>query len=103
MNIENTHYPEKRIEEKVLKKYEGTYRHPFFGEITARVENETLSLEGNILGHFNLYARDDQNFVVEDLPELPLRFEKAADSDQKGKAVTQSGPSGKPEAFILYY
>jgi len=103
LEFEKTTYPDTSIEKQILQKYEGEYRHPFFGEILARVINDKLQLSGNILGHFNLFAKDEQNFVVEDLPELPLRFEKAANPDQKGKAVTSNGPGGRPEAFILYY
>ncbi len=83
--------------------YLGTYSHPFFREIEVFMEGNQLLVRGAILGRFRIFPMSPQTFTVEDIPELPLRFEKATSENKSGTSVTEMAPGRKPKAVVLYY
>ncbi|MCE7992040.1 MAG: serine hydrolase [Roseivirga sp.] len=91
------------VSEQVLNSYVGKYSHPFFREIEAYLYKGKLMVKGEILGTFSLFAQGDGRFIVEDLPELPLKFEKATNKNPKGSSVTLADERGRPNLFVMYY
>lgn len=91
------------VSEQELRSYVGKYSHPFFREVEAYLHNGKLMVKGEILGTFSLFTQGDGKFVVEDLPELPLKFEKATAKNPKGSSVTLADERGRPNLFVMYY
>jgi CubicO group peptidase (beta-lactamase class C family) len=103
LQIDKPQMPSVRLNENILKSYYGHYTHPFFQAIEVYSDEGQLKIKGEILGTFNLYASSDTEFVVEDLPELPLSFAPATSQHPKGTAITLSDERRRPTRFILYY
>ena len=91
------------IAKKAFSPFIGKYNHPFFGEISVSMEKGKYYAKGQILGTFRIFPVGDNNFVIEDLPELPLKFIKSDAENPKGKSSTTQDDRGRPTAFIMYY
>ena len=103
LEYDQIRYSKVNVSEARLKQYVGKYMHQFFGEIEVFLDGRQLKAKGAVLGNFKLFAQGQGRFVIEDLPELPMRFEKASEGKPKGQSVTLSDERRRPTEFVLYY
>jgi len=96
-------YQQVAVSASLLQQYTGTYKHDFFRELEVYLEQGELKARGPVLGNFRLFPQGEGRFVVEDLPELPMRFEKASEGKPKGQSITTYDERRRPTEFILYY
>ena len=92
-----------KISEKEFSKYKGTYNHPFFGDISVSSRTGEYHVTGEILGDFRIFAQAKNRFEIEDLPELPMVFQKSSVENPRGKAITKVNERRIPVEFVLYY
>ena len=91
------------VPRSTLKQYVGKYSHRFFRELEIYLDGKELRAKGEVLGNFRLFAQGNGRFVIEDLPELPMQFEKASEGKPKGQSVTLENERRIPIEFVLYY
>lgn len=88
---------------KEVQNYVGDYSHPFFKKINVYELNGEYFVKGEILGIFQIFPTSANEYIVEDLPELPGVFEKATRENPKGTSITWSDERGIPRKIIMYY
>ncbi len=93
----------KMISSSRFSDYAGQYMHPFFGELKVTESEGVYVVKGNRLGSFRLIPKSEHEFALEDLPELPVVFEKAQEASQRGSSVTKLDSNRKPSLITFYY
>ncbi|MEM7186093.1 MAG: serine hydrolase [Bacteroidota bacterium] len=89
------------LDSAVIRSYEGSYKHPFLGYFTVRLEGKETFLDTNI-GSFKMFAVDRDLFVPEDL-ETPMQFVPAPDAASKFTIKPVFGENKQLEKGIMFY
>ncbi|HMC01890.1 MAG TPA: hypothetical protein VKN14_12715, partial [Flavobacteriaceae bacterium] len=89
------------LDQSVVERYSGTYKHPFLGNFTVRNQESKVFLDTNI-GVFRLFATDTDTFFPEDLETL-MQFLPAPDQATKFTIKPVFGEDKKLQRAIMYY
>jgi CubicO group peptidase (beta-lactamase class C family) len=90
-----------KIDQSIIEKYTGSYKHPFLGNFSVRNEKSKIFLDTNI-GVFRLLATDSDAFFPEDL-ETPMQFVPAPDEGTKFTIKPVFGKDRNLQKAIMYY
>ena len=86
-----------------LEIFTGTYQHQFFKSMKVYLDDDQLKVTGEILGNFRLIPLAENQFKIEDIPELPLFMEPTDDASLKGRSITEVNEKRIPVKMIMYY
>ena len=90
-----------KLDQSIVEKYTGNYKHPFLGYFTVRNEKSEGFLDTNI-GVFRLLAKNSDTFFPEDL-ETPMQFVPAPDEATKFTIKPVFGKDRSLQKAIMYY
>ena len=90
-----------KLDNSILQKYAGSYKHPFLGDFIVRIEKNNAFLDTNI-GSFRLISTDNDKFFPEDL-ETPMQFLPAPDEATRFTIKPIFGKDKSLEGAIMYY
>jgi CubicO group peptidase (beta-lactamase class C family) len=90
-----------KLENDVLNKFQGQYRHRFLGEMTITTKENYLIMETGI-GKFNLLPTGESQFFPEDI-ETPVFFEKAEVEGKRHTVASVFDEKRKVERVVFYY
>lgn len=91
------------VSESTLRQYVGSYTHPFFRKIEVYLDQGQLKMKGVILGNFRLTPKSSNQFMIQDLPEMPLEMIKGDDENPKGTSKTEVNERRVPVRAVFYY
>jgi CubicO group peptidase (beta-lactamase class C family) len=90
-----------KLDQSIVEKYTGSYKHPFLGNFEVRNEKSKVFLDTNI-GVFRLLATDTDKFFPEDL-ETPVQFVPAPDEATKYSIKPVFRKDKSLQKAIMYY
>jgi len=101
LNVERSKPKVVKLNQSIIQKYTGRYKHPFLGYFTIRKEKNNIFLETNI-GIFKLFATATDMFFPEDLV-TPLQFVPAPEATARYTIKPVFGKDGSLQKAIMYY
>ncbi len=90
-----------KVDDGVLNKFQGQYRHRFLGEMTMTTRENCLIMESGV-GRFKLLPIGESQFFPEDV-ETPIFFEKAEADDKRYTVISVLDEKRKVERVVFYY
>ena len=90
-----------KLDLSIIENYKGSYKHPFLGYFTVRIEKNKVFLDTNI-GSFRMLATGTDTFSPEDLL-TPMQFEPAPDKAIRYTIKPVFGKDRKLQKSIMYY
>lgn len=90
-----------KLDQSIIEKYTGSYKHPFLGYFTVRSEKGNVFLDTNI-GSFRMLATGTNTFFPEDLV-TPMHFVPAQNEATRYTIKPVFGKGRKLQKAIMYY
>ncbi len=90
-----------KLDNDVLNKFQGKYRHRFLGEMTITTKENYLIMESGV-GKFKLLPMGESQFFPEDI-ETSIFFEQAETDDMRHTVASVLNEKRKVERVVFYY
>ena len=90
-----------KVNDEILSKYVGSYRHRFLGKLEIGAGEKSLIMTTGI-GKFKLFPMSESEFFPEDI-ETPVHFQKASEENRQNTAVSMLNKNRKVEKVVFYY
>jgi len=106
-NLVDFNPPERRepkaakVNDEILSKYVGSYRHRFLGKLEIGAGEKFLIMTTGI-GKFKLFPLNENKFFPEDI-ETTVHFQKSEEESQRHTAVSMLNENRKVQKVIFYY